>query len=133
MGVLDAETLTALSTTSGKYSAAAFSCHTSTETMGLSALMIIWLIGTLHYLSFQIKSNPKIVETYVLKVNKGNLRTAYYIELSGFKNMVSHRPMKLVVKKPFSKIKMSIERIHAKRIGMVAIWRTRTDISLSDR
>ena len=66
---LDTQTLTTLSATSGKNRTTAFGRHTSTETMRFCTLVFIGLIGTLHYLSFQITCSLKIVEILNLKVN----------------------------------------------------------------
>jgi hypothetical protein len=45
---LDTQTLTPFCAASRKNGTAALGCHTSTKTVALCALAIIWLVGTLH-------------------------------------------------------------------------------------
>ena len=61
---LDGEALTALCTTTGQYGATAFSGHTSTEAMSLSALALIRLIRALHNITLSSCKNRASVRIY---------------------------------------------------------------------
>ena len=51
---LNGKALAALGTTAGENVAAGLGCHTGAETMGRSALPLVWLIRTLHFYSSRL-------------------------------------------------------------------------------
>ena len=66
---LDAKTLATLCATGRENSAATLGCHTSTETMALGTLMLVWLISAFHSLCLSVFKQLSKYRTGVYAVN----------------------------------------------------------------